>query len=149
MPSLVVLSSVFRLALKCCVVLSITCIYLGIFFYKFRQFAKMIFMFLLCVLMLHFRGYFSKTTTKKTSGVIIVCSWLEKVSFIFYWKEMIGDPLTEHRRDMHLRRCKQDGYVAHWKVAPNLLWHMKSETFCSLTSFKSCIHSYVCIMRHF
>ena len=37
-----------------------------------------------------------KKTKKKTSGVIIVCSGLEKVYFIYNWKEMIGNSLTKH-----------------------------------------------------
>ena len=71
----------------------------------------MIFMFLLCVFMLHFRGSFSHKKFKKASGVIIVRSGLEKVYFIFYWKEMIGNSLTNHWLDMELRRSKRYGYV--------------------------------------
>ena len=39
--------------------------------------------------MLHFRGF-----SHKNSGIIIVCSGLEKVSFIFYWEEGIGNVLN-------------------------------------------------------
>ena len=79
MPSQVALSRVFRLALK---ILSSTFNYLHLFehiFYKFWWFTEMIFMFLLCVFMLHFRGSFSQKnkSKKKTSGVIVICSGLE------------------------------------------------------------------------
>ena len=58
----------------------------------------MIFIMLLCVFMLErFFTKENKTNKKnKTSGVIIVCSGLEKVSFIFYLKERIGNSLTIH-----------------------------------------------------
>ena len=62
----------------------------------------MVFMFFLCMFMLHFRGSFSHTQNKKASGVIIVSSGLEKVYFIFYWKEMIGKSLTNHWLDIDL-----------------------------------------------
>ena len=52
--------------------------------------------------MLHFRGSFSQEKIKKASGVTIVSSGLEKVCFIFYWKEMIGKSLTNHWLDMDL-----------------------------------------------
>ena len=147
MPSQSALSSVFRLALK---ILCSAFNYLHLFERIFSQvqiICKDDFHVLLCVFMLHFRRSFSHT--KKTSGIIIVCLGLEKVSFVFYWKEMLGSSLTKPWLDMDLRRCKKDGYVAHWKVAPNLFWHMTNETCCSLTSFKSCIHPWVCIIGHF
>ena len=50
-------------------------------------------MFLWCVLM-----SFSQKSFKKASGVIIVCSELEKVYFKFYW--MIKNSLTNHWLDM-------------------------------------------------
>ena len=55
-------------------------------------------MFLWCMFMLHFRGSFSQKSFKKASGVIIVCSELEKVDFKFYW--MIKNSLTNHWLDM-------------------------------------------------
>ena len=62
----------------------------------------MVFMFFLCMFMLHFRGSFSQEKIKKASGVTIVSSGLEKVCFIFYWKEMIGKSLTNHWLDIDL-----------------------------------------------
>ena len=62
----------------------------------------MIFICLLCVFILHFRKSFSQKSFKKASGVIIVYSGLEKVYFIFYWKGMIGNSLTNHWLDMDL-----------------------------------------------
>ena len=44
-------------------------------------------------------------------GVIIVCSGLEKICLIFYWKEIIRNFLTNHWLDMDLRRRKGFGYV--------------------------------------
>ena len=106
MPSQVALSSVFRLVLK---ILCSTFNYLYLFERIFLQvqvvrfsfsndFHLKIFIFLLCVFMLHFRGSFSQNNNnkKKTSGVIIFWSGLEKVSFIFYWKEVIENSLIKH-----------------------------------------------------
>ena len=53
---------------------------------------------------------------KKASGVIIVRSELEKVYFIFYWKEMIENSLINHWLDMDLRRYKNDAYVGTRKL---------------------------------
>lgn len=77
------------------------------------------FTFLLCLLMLHFRGLFLQKAQKD--------KWSH---FIFYRKERIGSSLKE---------CKMDGYVTYWKVPPNLLCCMRSETFFWLNTFKSCI----------
>ena len=46
--------------------------------------------------MLHFSRSFSQKNKKKASEDIIVRSELEKVYFIFYWNEMIGNYLTNH-----------------------------------------------------
>ena len=59
--------------------------------------------------MLHFRGSFSPKNFKKASEVIIVGLGLETVYFTFYWKEMIGNFLTNHWLDME--RSKKYGYV--------------------------------------
>ena len=71
----------------------------------------MIFVFLLCVFMLHCRGSFSHKKTKKESGVIIVRPGLGNVYFIFYWKEMIQSSLANHWLDMNLRWHKRYGYA--------------------------------------
>ena len=68
-------------------------------------------MFLLCVFMLHFRRSFSKKNLKKASGLIIAHSGFQKVYFIFYWKEIIGNSLPNHWLDMDLKRRKRYGYV--------------------------------------
>ena len=91
MSSQVTFSSVFRLGLK---ILCSTFNYL----YLFEPiFAKIIFMFLLS----HFRWPFSQKKIKKTSEVITTGSALKKVYFIFYWKERIGNSLTNHWLGMY------------------------------------------------
>ena len=80
----------------------------------------MVLMFLLCVFMLHFREYVSQKNLKKASAVIIVRSGLEKVYFIFYWKEMIGSSLTNHWLDIDLRTPKRYGYVGIGKLFQTL-----------------------------
>ena len=104
MPSQVTLSSVFRLGLK---VLRSTFNYLYLFEHIFLQVQ------VVCKDDFHYRGSFSKKkkNKKKTSGEIIVCSGLEKVYFIYNWKEMIGNSLTKHWLDMDLKRRKKNGYV--------------------------------------
>ena len=46
----------------------------------------------------------------------MVRSELEKVYFIFYWKEMIENSLINHWLDMDLRRYKNDAYVGTRKL---------------------------------
>ena len=82
----------------------------------------------LCVFMLRFTAIFSQKINKKTSEVTIVCSGQKKF-FLHILQFFSSQSLIRDVLDIDLRRCKKDGYVAHWKVAPNLLWHMKSETF--------------------
>ena len=48
----------------------------------------------------HFRYPFSQKN-KKANEVIITGSALEKVYFIFYWEEMIGNSLTNHCLGMY------------------------------------------------
>ena len=57
----------------------------------------MVFICVFCVFMLHLRGIFILEKTPKTSGVIVVCSGLER----------IGNSLKIR---------KMAGYVKHWKV---------------------------------
>ena len=59
--------------------------------------------------MLHFRGSFKKT--KKQSKVIIVGSGSENFYFIFYWKDVMGNFLTNYWLDMDLRNCRKCGYL--------------------------------------
>ena len=61
----------------------------------------MIFMFFSVYLCYTFEGIFHKKNLEKASGVIIVLSGLGKVYFIFYWKGMIGNSLTNHWVDGH------------------------------------------------
>ena len=107
MPSQVALSSVFRLALK---TLCSTFNYLYLFGRIFQIVGKDDFLvpFLSCVFILHFRGSISH---KKARGVIIGCSGSENVHFIFYWKEMIENFVTNYWLDMDFRRRKKYGYV--------------------------------------
>lgn len=49
--------------------------------------------------------------------------------------ERIGNSLTIHSLGMDLQSHKKVGYVAHLKVAPNLFWSIRRETFRSLTTF--------------
>ena len=49
----------------------------------------------------HFTYSFSQKKIKKASEVIITGSALEKVYFIFYWEEMIGNSLTNHWLGMY------------------------------------------------
>ena len=77
MPSQGALSSVFRLALKFCVVLSNPCVYLSVFL-QVQVVCKddvQRFMFFLFGFLLQFRGSFSHTHKKKKrkkKGIIIV-----------------------------------------------------------------------------
>ena len=146
MPSQVALSSVFKLALK---PLYSTFNYLYLFERIFQVVGKDDFLvpFLPCVFMLHFIGSISKK--KKARGVIIVGSGSENVHFIFYWKEMIGNFVTNYWLDLDFRRRKKIWLCGHWKVSQNLLWGMKSETFCSLNFLKSCIHPLCMYYRTF
>ena len=99
-----------------------------------------------CVFMLHFRRFFSQKTNKRIRiAVIIVCSVLKTVSFIFYRKEMMGNSLIKYWLDMDLRRCKEDGYVA----LQNFLWSTTNGTFCSLASLKKLYSPCVCIIGYF
>ena len=85
----------------------------------------MIFMFLLSVFMLHLEGIF-RTKNKKASGVILLHSGLEKVYFIFYWKEMIGNSLNDWL-DIGLRRRKGYGYFDIGKLLQTFsaAWQVK------------------------
>ena len=87
----------FLSALK---ILSKTFCYLHLFERIFSSSLKRWFSCSFCVFLLHFRGSFShKKDIKKAGGVIFVRSVLEKTCFKFYWKEMNGNFLTNHRLD--------------------------------------------------
>ena len=94
MPSQVALSSVFRLTLKIlCNTLSYLYLFERIFSSSLQRWFSCFFCVRLCYTL---EGLFHKKKLKKASGVIIVGSRLEKGYLIFYWKEMIGNFLTNH-----------------------------------------------------
>ena len=68
---------------------------------------------LACVYVTLQRVFFTQKNIKKANGVIIAHAGLEKVYFIFCWKEMIGNSSTNHWIDMDLRRCKN---MATWTL---------------------------------
>ena len=72
----------------------------------------------------YFFGLFFSQKTQKSSGVIIVCSGFE---------ESVCQILLEKKIGNSLKRHKMDGYVTHWKVAPNL-WRI-----FLLTTFRNCL----------
>ena len=109
MPIQVASSSIFRLALK---TLCSTCNYLYLFERIFSSSLQRWFSCSFCVFLCYtLEGLFHKKNLKKASGVIIVGSGSENVYFIFYWKEIIGNFLTNYWLDMDLRRSKKYGYV--------------------------------------
>ena len=110
-PSQVALSSVFRLALIIlCSTFSYLYLFQGNFLSSLQRWFSCSFSVCLCYTL---EGIFHKKNIKKASGVIIVHSELEKVYFIFCWKEMIGNSSTNHWIDMDLRRCKN---MAMWTL---------------------------------
>ena len=109
MPIQVASSSIFRLALK---TLCSTCNYLYLFERIFSSSLQRWFSCSFCVCLCYtLEGVFHKKKSKKASGVIIVGSGSENLYFIFYWKEIIGNFLTNYWLDMDLRRSKKYGYV--------------------------------------
>ena len=104
-PSQVALSSVFRLALKNCVVYSITCIYVSVFFYKF----------LLCMFMLHFIRSFSK---KKIIIIIKIknkwsnyCLLMVRKSFFHILLERDDGKLLNKSLTRHGLKKAQNGWL--------------------------------------
>ena len=85
----------------------------------------MIFMFLLCVFYT-LKGLFHKRL-KKESGVIIAHSGWEKVYSILYWKEIIGNSLTNPWLDIDWRTRKKNGYVDIRKLLQTFsgAWQLK------------------------
>ena len=133
--------------------LSITWIYLSAFFTSSASLQRWFSCSLCECLCYNLESLFHKKQSNKhkTSGVIIIFSVLGKVSFIFYWQEMIGNSLNKHWLDLDLRRRKKDGYLAQKKVAPNLLWRMKSESFWLIlfTNLFLKLHPLMCMYWHF
>ena len=81
-------------------------LYLSLIFYKFRQFAKTVFTFLLCVNVALLGDFFPRKTHKiKWSNCYL--NRVGKVLFSYFTRKRVGNSLK-------LRQMA--GYVKHWKV---------------------------------
>ena len=124
MPSQVALSSVFRLALK---ILCSTFSYLYLFERIFSDSLQRWFSCSFCVCLCYTLEALFHEKIKKSKWSNYCSLRVRKSLFQFYWKEMIGNSLTNHWLDMNLRRRKKDDYVDIRKLLQTFsgAWELK------------------------
>ena len=145
MPSQVALSSVFRLALN---ILCSTFNYLYLFESIFPSSLQRWFSCSFCVYLCYTLEvlFHKKFKNDKWSNYCLLS--VRKILFHILLERDHCKLLIWSLARHGLKKVQKVWLWGHWRIAQNLLGRRAIETFCSLTSFKSCIHPCVCIIGH-